>query len=95
MSTWIVCKLAIVIGAKVTGLAWVVVAVAIAAVVDNADVVAIVACWLAFNAVVIIVSAVVVAVCCLDVTVRGGVVILGNLCLLWLHHQHHITVSYS
>ena len=67
-------------------------AIVVAAVVDDADVVA---HWLAFNAVVVIVGAAVVAVCCLDVAVRGGVVVLGNLCLLWLCHRGHIAVSYS
>ena len=95
MSTQIVHELAIVVGAEVAVLVWVVVAAAIAAVVDNADVVAIVTCWLAFDAVDVVVGAVVIAVRCLDVTVRGGVVILGNLCLLWLCYQGRITVSYS
>jgi len=73
----------------------VVVAVAIAAVVNNADVIAIVAHWLAFDAVVVIASAVVITVRCLDVTVRGGVVVLGNLRLLWLHYWGCIAQSNS
>jgi len=65
------------------------VAIAVAAVVDGAGVVV---CWLAFNAIVIIVGAVVIAVCCLDVTVKGGVVVLGNLRLLRLCYRGRIAV---
>jgi len=99
--TQVVHKLAIVADAEVLEVAWVgaVVAVAVAAVVDDADVVA---RWLAFDAAVVVVSAVVVivgavviAVHCLDVAVRGDVVILGNLCLLRLHYQGRIAISNS
>ena len=68
------------------------VAIAVAAVVDGAGVVA---CWLAFDAIVIVVGAVVIAVRCLDVTVKGGVVVLGNLRLLRLRYRGRIAVSNS
>jgi len=93
---WIIHKLAIVVGAKVTGLARVVVVVAIAAaaVIDDTEVVA---RWLALDAVAIVVGAIVIAVRCLafDVAVGGGVVVLGNLCLLRLRYQGRIAVSDS
>jgi len=92
----IIHKLAVVVGAKVAGLARVVVAVAIAAaaIIDDAKVVA---RWLALDAVAVVVSAVVIAVRCLafDVAVGGGVVVLGNLCLLRLRYQGRIAVSDS
>jgi len=92
----IIHKLAIVVGAKVAGLARVVVAVAIAAaaVVDDAEVVI---RWLALDAVAVIVGAVVIAMRCLafDVTVGGGVVVLGNLCLLRLRYRGRIAISDS
>jgi len=87
-------ELAIVADAEVLEVAWVgaAVAVAVAAVIDDADVVA---CWLAFDAAVVVVGAVVIAVRCLDVAVRGDVVILGNLRLLWLRYRGRIAVSNS
>ena len=53
--------------------------------------------WLAFNAAVVVVSAVVLAVRCLafDVAVRGVVVVSGNLHLLWLRCRGHIADYYS
>jgi len=110
-ATWIVHDVAIVVSAEVAVLAWVVVAVVIAADVENADVVAIVAHWLAFDAVVVIVDvvarwlafdavvvvvgAVIVAVCCFDIAVGGGVVVVGNLRLLRLCYRGRIAVSNS
>ena len=72
----------------------VVVVIVVATVANDAD---IIACWLAFDAAVIAVGAVVLAVCCLtfDVAVGGVVVVLGNLCLLQLHYQGCIAVSNS
>jgi len=106
--TWVVHELAIVADAEVLEVAWVgaAVAVAVAAVIDDADVIA---RWLAFDAavvvvgavvvivsaVVVIVGAVVIAVRCLDVAVRGDVVILGNLRLLRLRYRGCIAVSNS
>jgi len=95
-STWIIHKLAFAAGAKVAVLArvGVVVVVVVAAVVDAASVVA---CWLAFDAIVVVVGAVVLTVCCLafDVAVRGVVVVLGNLHLLQLRYRGCIAVSNS
>jgi len=89
-------ELAIIADAEVLEVAWVVVAVAIAvaAVADDAD---IIACWLAFNAAVIVVGAVVLAMRCLafDVALRGVVVVSGNLHLLWLHCRGHMANYYS
>jgi len=96
VSAWIVHEVAFAAGAKVTVLACVgvavVVVVAVAAIVDATGVVM---CWLAFNAIVIVVGAVVIAVRCLDVAIRGGVVVLGNLHLLWLCYWGCIAVSNS
>ena len=88
----VVHKVAFAAGAKVAVLAWVGAAVAVAAIVDAAGVVA---RWLAFNAIVVVVGAVVIAVRCLDVAIRGGVVVLGNLCLLRLRYRGRIAVSNS
>jgi len=94
VSTQIVHEVAFAAGAEVAVLACVGVAVvvAVAAVVDAAGVVA---CWLAFNAIVVVIGAVVIAVRGLDVAIRGGVVVLGNLCLLRLHYQGCIADSNS
>jgi len=98
VSARIVHELSAVAGAEVAVLACVGVvvadAIAVAAVVGDADVVA---RWLAFNAAIIVVGAVVLAVCCLafDVAVRGVVVVLGNLRLLRLHYRGRIAVSNS
>jgi len=99
VSAQIVHELAIVVGAEVTGLAWVgavvaVAMIAVAAVVDDANVVA---RRLAFDAVVIVVSAVVIALCRLafDVAVRGVVVAVGDLRLLWLRYQGCIAACNS
>jgi len=59
----IVHKLAVVVGAEVAGLAWVVVVVVVAAVVGDADVVAVVAHWLAFGVVAGVVVVVVGNLC--------------------------------
>ena len=69
------------------------VAIAAAAVIDDTEVVA---RWLALDAVAIVVGAIVIAVRCLafDVAVGGGVVVLGNLCLLRLRYRR-IAVSDS
>ena len=101
VSAWIVHKVAFAAGAEVAVLACVGVAVVvvIAAVVDAAGVVA---RWLAFDAIVVVVGAVVIiagavviAVRCLDVAVRGDVVVLGNLRLLRLCYRGRIAVSNS
>jgi len=94
VSAWIVHELSAVAGAEVAVLAWVgaAVVVAVAAVVDAAGVVA---RWLAFDAIVVVVGAVVIAVRGLDVAIRGGVVVLGNLRLLRLHYWGCIANSNS
>ena len=48
-------------------------------------------------AVIIVAGVVVLAVCCLtfDVAIRGVVVVLGNLHLLWFHCWGRITDYYS
>jgi len=94
VSARIVHEVVFAAGAKVTVLACVGVAVvvAVAAVVDATGVVA---RWLAFNAIVIVVGAVVIAVRGLDVAIRGGVVVLGNLRLLRLHYRGRIADSNS
>ena len=72
----------------------VVVAIAVAAVADDANVIA---RWLAFDAAVVVVGAVVLAMCCLafDVAVGGVVVVLGNLRLLRLRYRGRIAISNS
>ena len=94
VSARIVHKLSTVAGAEVAVLARVgaVVVVAVAAVVDAAGVVA---HWLAFDAIVVVVGAVVIAVRGLDVAIRGGVVVLGNLRLLRLRYWGRIADSNS
>jgi len=99
VSARIVHELAVVVGAEVAGLALVgaVVAfamIAVAAVVDDANVVA---RRLAFDAVVIVVGTVVVALCRLafDVAVGGVVVAVGDLRLLWLRYQGRIAACNS
>jgi len=94
VSTRIVHEVAFAAGAEVAVLACVGVAVvvAVAAVVDAAGVVA---RWLAFDAIVVVVGAVVIAVHGLDVTIRGGVVVLGNLRLLRLRYRGRIADSNS
>jgi len=99
VSARIVHELAVVVGAEVAGLAWVgavvaVAMIAVAAVVDDANVVA---RRLAFDAVVVVVGAVVVALCRLafDVAVGGVVVAVGDLRLLWLRYQGRIAACNS
>jgi len=79
-AAWVVHAFAVVTDAEVAGIAWVVVAVVFAvAAVTVAD-----ASVLAF-----------VACCLVFDAVRGVVVDLGNLHLLWLHYWGRITVSKS
>jgi len=59
----IVHKLAVVVGAEVAGLAWVVVVVVVAAVVGDANVVAVIARWLAFGVIAGVVVVVVGNLC--------------------------------
>jgi len=94
VSARIVHELSAVAGAEVAVLAQVgaAVVVAVAAVVDATGVVA---RWLAFDAIVVVVSAVVIAVHGLDVAIRGGVVVLGNLRLLRLCYRGRIADSNS
>jgi len=91
---WVMHKLAIVTDAEVLEVAWVgaAVVVAVVAIIDTASVIT---HWLAFDAIVVVVGAAVIAVHGLDVAIRGGVVILGNLRLLQLHYQGHIANSNS
>ena len=100
MSAQIVHEVAFAAGAKVTVLAYVgvAVAIAVAAVIDDAGVINVIARWPAFNAIVIVVGAVVIAerlLAFVDVAVGAVVVIVGNLCLLWLHYWYCIAISYS
>jgi len=71
---WIVHKLAVVVGAEVTGLAWVVVVVAVAAVVGDADIVAVVVRWLAFGVVAGVVVVVVGNLCWFGLRCWGHIV---------------------
>ena len=90
MSARIVHEVTFAAGAEVTVPACVSVAVAIA-------VAAVIARWLALDAIVVVVGAVVIAehFLAFGVTVGAVVVVLGNLCLLWLRYRGHIAVSYS
>ena len=94
----IVHKLSAVAGVEVAVLACVGVvvadAIAVAAVVEDADVIV---HWLAFDPAVVVVGAVALAVRCLafDVAVGGVVAVLGNLHLLWLCCRGHIADYYS
>ena len=100
MSAQIVHEVAFAAGAKVTVLAYVgvAVAIAVAAIIDDASVINVIARWPAFNAIVIVVGAVVIAerlLAFVDVAVGAVVVIVGNLCLLWLRYWYCIAISYS